>query len=204
MLYFGQGLVKTLDDFGAQGTWPTHPELLDWLAVEFRDNGWDVKHMIKLMVMSNTYRQASTASDALEQRDPYNQLYARQAPLPARSRADPRQRPGGERACCRPRSAAPAPSPINRPGTGRSSTSPRANGQKRQRRQPVSPRPVHLLAANLPASEPAGLRCLQPRRVQRRTPALQHAAAGPGAAQRPDLCRGGPGLRSAHPAAAAA
>ena len=56
---FGQGLVTTLDDFGSQGAWPTHPELLDWLAVEFLDSGWDVKHMLKLMVMSDTYRQSS-------------------------------------------------------------------------------------------------------------------------------------------------
>ncbi|MBI3409903.1 MAG: DUF1553 domain-containing protein [Planctomycetes bacterium] len=78
-LYFGQGIVKTQDDFGAQGAWPTHPELLDWLAAEFRDSGWNVKHIIKLMVTSNTYRQSSKATEALRQRDPYNQLLARQA-----------------------------------------------------------------------------------------------------------------------------
>jgi hypothetical protein len=79
MLYFGQGIVKTLDDFGAQGTWPSHPELLDWLALEFRDKGWDVRHMIKLIVTSNTYRQTSLASPELRQRDPFNVLLARQA-----------------------------------------------------------------------------------------------------------------------------
>ena len=61
-LVFGQGLVATLDDFGSQGAWPTHPELLDWLAVEFVDSGWDVKAMLKLMVMSETYRQSSRAA----------------------------------------------------------------------------------------------------------------------------------------------
>lgn len=79
MLFFGQGIVKSMEDFGAQGTWPTHPELLDWLAVEFRDSGWNVQHMITLLVTSNAYRQTSTPSEQLRQRDPYNKLYARQA-----------------------------------------------------------------------------------------------------------------------------
>jgi hypothetical protein len=78
-LLFGQGIVRTPDDFGAQGAWPTHPELLDWLAVEFRDSGWDVKHVVKLMVTSRTYRQSSKASEEHKQRDPYNYLLARQA-----------------------------------------------------------------------------------------------------------------------------
>jgi hypothetical protein len=78
LLLFGQGIVKTADDFGAQGASPTHPELLDWLASEFRQSGWDVRHMIKLMVMSRTYRQTSKVSPALHQADPYNALLARQ------------------------------------------------------------------------------------------------------------------------------
>jgi hypothetical protein len=77
MLYFGQGLVKTLDDFGSQGAWPTHPELLDWLAVDFREHGWEVRRAIKQIVMSSTYRQSSQASQALRTRDPYNYLLAR-------------------------------------------------------------------------------------------------------------------------------
>jgi hypothetical protein len=77
-LAFGQGLVKTLEDFGSQGAWPTHPELLDWLAVEFRESGWDVKHVIKLLIMSRAYRQTSHTSALLRQRDPYNHLVARQ------------------------------------------------------------------------------------------------------------------------------
>jgi hypothetical protein len=77
-LFFGQGIVRTLEDFGSQGAWPTHPELLDWLAIEFRDSGWDVKHLVKLMVLSQTYRQSSAVSGLLHRRDPYNRLLARQ------------------------------------------------------------------------------------------------------------------------------
>ena len=58
-MLFGQGLVSTPDDFGSQGAYPTHPELLDWLAIEFRDSGWNIKHLLKTIVMSSTYRQSS-------------------------------------------------------------------------------------------------------------------------------------------------
>jgi hypothetical protein len=75
--YFGRGIVKTANDFGVQGSWPTHPELLDWLATEFVESGWDIKHIQKLIVMSNTYRQSSFATPELLQRDPENTLLAR-------------------------------------------------------------------------------------------------------------------------------
>jgi len=78
MLYFGQGIVKTADDFGALGTWPTHPELLDWLALDFQNNGGDIKRTIKQIVTSSAYRQSSKGTPELRQRDPYNQLIARQ------------------------------------------------------------------------------------------------------------------------------
>lgn len=78
-LYFGIGISKTVDDFGSRGEWPVHPELLDWLATEFMDSGWDVKHIVKLMVMSHTYRQTAVASDQLRERDPDNRLLARQS-----------------------------------------------------------------------------------------------------------------------------
>jgi hypothetical protein len=75
--HFGNGIVQTVDDFGTQGTNPTHPELLDYLAVEFVKSGWDIKHMQKLMVMSATYRQNSNIThDALE-KDPPNFLLER-------------------------------------------------------------------------------------------------------------------------------
>lgn len=76
-MIFGNGIVRTPEDFGNQGQLPTHPELLDWLAREFVDSGWDVKHMIKLMVSSATYQQSSIASSELMENDPENRLYAR-------------------------------------------------------------------------------------------------------------------------------
>ncbi len=78
-LYFGIGISKRLEDLGSQGEWPTHPELLDHLAVEFMDSGWDVKHMVKQIVMSAAYRQASDVSPELITQDPYNRLIARQS-----------------------------------------------------------------------------------------------------------------------------
>jgi mono/diheme cytochrome c family protein len=76
-LFFGTGLVKTAEDFGAQGELPSHPELLDWLAVEFRDSGWDVRALVRLIVTSATYRQASAVPAGLLKRDPENRLLAR-------------------------------------------------------------------------------------------------------------------------------
>jgi len=75
-MYFGNGLVKTVEDFGSQGEWPSHPELLDWLATEFVRTGWDVKAMQKLIVMSATYRQSSKATPEMLQKDPENRLLA--------------------------------------------------------------------------------------------------------------------------------
>ncbi len=74
---FGSGLVKTIEDFGSQGEYPSHPELLDWLAVEFMESGWDVKSLFKTMVMSGTYRQRSRIEPALLEADPNNRLLGR-------------------------------------------------------------------------------------------------------------------------------
>ncbi len=74
---FGRGIVETSEDFGSQGDPPSHPELLDWLATEFMRDGWKMKEIQKLMVMSATYRQDSHVSEELQARDPYNRLYAR-------------------------------------------------------------------------------------------------------------------------------
>ncbi|MEK6476234.1 DUF1553 domain-containing protein [Catalinimonas sp. 4WD22] len=74
--FFGKGIVGTLDDFGSQGDLPTHPALLDWLAVSFVESGWDTKALQKKIVMSATYRQTSMASEELLRQDPQNLLLA--------------------------------------------------------------------------------------------------------------------------------
>ena len=75
--YFGAGIVKTAEDFGVQGSYPTHPELLDWLARDFIESGWNVKRLQKLIVMSSTYQQSSKVTKEGLARDPSNELLAR-------------------------------------------------------------------------------------------------------------------------------
>lgn len=75
--FFGRGIVETSEDFGTQGSRPSHPELLDWLACSFMDKGWDMKAMVRLIVTSSTYRQSSAATAASEEKDPHNILLAR-------------------------------------------------------------------------------------------------------------------------------
>jgi len=75
--HFGTGLVKTAEDFGAQGEWPSHPGLLDWLAVDFMENGWNVKRLHRQILTSRAYTQSSRVTPALHARDPENRLLAR-------------------------------------------------------------------------------------------------------------------------------
>ncbi|MCL6266195.1 PSD1 and planctomycete cytochrome C domain-containing protein [Flagellimonas myxillae] len=74
---FGRGIVKTAGDFGMQGELPTHPELLDWLAVDFRENGWDIKRLVKQIVMSSTYTQSARNTKRKQEKDPENSLLSR-------------------------------------------------------------------------------------------------------------------------------
>lgn len=78
-LVFGAGLVRTPEDFGLQGEFPTHPELLDWLAIELMQSGWDLRHLLRMIVTSETYRQSSDVSPQIFELDPQNRLLARGA-----------------------------------------------------------------------------------------------------------------------------
>ena len=77
--FFGTGLVRTSEDFGSQGEPPTHPELLDWLAVDFIEGGWDIKRLVRQLVLSEAYRRSSRTTPELIERDPENRLFARGA-----------------------------------------------------------------------------------------------------------------------------
>ena len=77
-VFFGTGLSKVLDDVGSQGEPPVNRELLDWLAVEFMESGWDIRHIVRTMLLSHAYRRSSEASDELLAEDPYNRLHGRQ------------------------------------------------------------------------------------------------------------------------------
>ncbi len=78
--FFGKGLSNVLDDLGSQGEWPSHPELIDWLANEFQNSKWNVKHMVKLIVTSRTYQQSAARNEELASKDPANRLLAEQSP----------------------------------------------------------------------------------------------------------------------------
>ena len=91
-VFFGTGLVKTTEDFGSQGERPSHPQLLDWLAVEFMDNGWNVKQLLKTIVMSATYRQSSTASGRRKPADARDNPGAHAPGSPATVAQDPDNR----------------------------------------------------------------------------------------------------------------
>ena len=78
-MYFGTPLSSTPEDLGLQGEYPPYPELLDWLAAEFINSGWDIKHVVREIVLSRTYQQTSDGSEKLFEIDPYNRLLARQS-----------------------------------------------------------------------------------------------------------------------------
>ena len=177
---------------------PPNQELLDWLAVEFMDSGWDVKHMIRLMVTSSAYRQSSLPRPEVDAIDPDNRLVARQSRfrLEAEEIRDNAlavsgllvNKLGGD--IVRPYQPAKYYAALNFPG---------ARLRAVDRRRSVPPGCVHALAAAVPASVAAGVRCAVARGVHGRAADFEHADRGAGAAERSVVRRGGPGAGGANP-----
>ncbi len=160
-MYFGVGIVKTAEDFGSQGEAPSHPELLDWLATEFIRTGWNVKALQKTIVMSATYRQASSIPPDMLAKDPENRLLARGPNVRLSAEIDPR--PGvGLAGLLVDKVGGPSVKPYQPEGlwneVGGGSTL-RAGPW----RQPVSPQHVSLLEAHRSAADDGELRRLEPR-----------------------------------------
>ena len=150
--FFGTGISSLVEDVGAQGEWPVHPELLDWLALEFRDSGWNVKQMVKLLVMSATYRQDSRLRPELRDIDPGNRLLASQSPrrLDAEFVRDNALAIAG---LLNLDVGGPSVYPYQPAGYYANIQFPDRDYVADTRRAPVPPRRLHALAADLPAPD---------------------------------------------------
>ena len=188
---FGTGISSLVEDVGAQGEWPVHPELLDWLALEFRDSGWNVKRMVKLLVMSATYRQDSRLRPEFHDIDPGNRLLASQSPRRLDAEfvrdncADNR---GPDQPGCRRAKRLPLPA-------GRllcQSPVPGSRLHHRNRLAAISPGCLHALAAYVPAADAGQFRRTPARGMHRRADCRQHASASAHVAQRPHFRGGSP------------
>ena len=159
-MYFGTGIVKTVEDFGSQGEAPSNQDLLDWLATEFTRTRWDIKAMQKTIVMSATYRQTSKAPQELIQKDPENRLLARgpRTRLAAQTVRDQALAMAGLLVN---KVGGPSVKPYQPPGLWEEladETYVQEHGD-----EPVSPQPLHVLAADHAAAEHGQLRRLEPR-----------------------------------------
>ena len=193
--FFGRGLVRTAEDFGYQGEPPTHPELLDWLALELPRQGWSMKRMHKLIVMSATYQQSSRVTPELLAKDPENRLLARgpRVRLEAEVIRDAALRVSG---LLSERIGGPSvfpPQPRRRHDRG-DLRRPRLEGQPGRR--PLSPRALHVHQAHRPVRHGDDLRRAQRRSLRRPARGVQYAAPGADAPERPGLRGGRAGARA--------
>ena len=186
--FFGRGLVRTAEDFGYQGEPPSHPELLDWLALELPRQGWSMKRMHKLIVMSATYQQSSRATPELLAKDPENRLLARgpRVRLEAEVIRDAALRASGllSRAHRRPERLPAAAGRRHDRGNLR-----RARLESQPGGRPLSPRLVHLHQAHRAVRHGDDVRCPQRRGLRRPPRGFQYAAAGTDAPERPCVSR---------------
>jgi hypothetical protein len=180
-MFFGKGLVETVDDFGNQGSLPTNPELLDFLATHFVESGWNVKAFLKMIVMSATYRQSSVPTRVALAADPDNSFFSRGPSFRLSARAGSRQCPRSQRAA----------GSENR-GTKRISVSafgnmggsgyPQHNSLRtRQGQGSLPPQPVHHLEAQFTAAIHDELRCPGPLPLRGQAPENRHPPAVAGA-----------------------
>ena len=194
--FFGRGLVRTVEDFGYQGERPTHPELLDWLAVSLVEQGWSMKAMHRAIVTSATYRQSSRVSPEVLAKDPENRLLARgprvrlEAEVIRDSVLDG-QRPAFRADRRAERLPAAAAGRFDR-GSIR-----RAGVEREPRGRPVPPRPLYVQQADGPICDVADVRRSQRRGVRGAARDVELAAAGAHAAERSGLRGREPGARAA-------
>ena len=189
-MLFGTGLVATPEDFGNQGTLPTHPALLDYLAVSFRDGGWNLKGLLRQIVPVADL-PAVVGRHGAGARDRPGQREARAwSGVPAVVRADPRQRAGRERAAGA-HHRRPERVPLSAAGAvGGTGDAQRDHLHAGQGRRPLPPQPLHGVEAHHAAAVGDQLRRVGAPAVHREAAAHEHAAAGAGAAQRPAVRRG--------------
>ena len=193
---FGRGLVETSENFGTEGSMPSHPELLDWLAMELMDNGWSLKSMLRTMVISATYRQTSAAGASSWERDPYNHLLARGPRFRIEGGDGAGRGALGERATVG-QDGWPERLPLSA-GRRLESTVQQLSVDAQQRRRSLPPCVVHVHASHRAVSEPHHFRRAEPGALYRASRANQHPAPGVDDAQRSGLLRSGASARIAH------
>ncbi len=144
---FGVGLVETEEDFGTQGEPPSHPELLDWLAVQYRESGWNTKSLLRLIVTSATYRQSSKVRPELLEKDPRNRLLAR-APRVRLEAEMVRDQALALSGLLSQKVGGPSVFPPQPGGSVASGLQRRAHLVDEPGRRPLPPRSLHVLASN--------------------------------------------------------
>ena len=193
--FFGVGMSKVLDDLGAQGAPPSNPALMDFMAVEFRESGWDTKHMVRLIVTSATYKQVSTASKSLMTRDPENREFARQSRprLEAEEVRDTALQLAG---LLVPKIGGPSVRPYQPERYWENLNFPVRDwmadkGESQWRRGLYTWWQRSFLHPSMLAFDARG--------VRGRAEPLEHPAAGTRSLERPDLCRSGTRIRCPYP-----